>query len=57
MMLYLLDYLLNDNATDKRVQRIMNTTRLHVMPSMNPDGFERAKEGVCLTDDDALAGR
>ncbi|XP_063832950.1 carboxypeptidase D [Ostrinia nubilalis] len=32
-------------AGDERVQRILNTTRVHLMPSMNPDGYEKSREG------------
>ncbi|KAM3963849.1 LOW QUALITY PROTEIN: carboxypeptidase D svr [Aphomia sociella] len=32
-------------AGDERIQRMLNTTRVHLMPSMNPDGYERATEG------------
>lgn len=32
-------------AGDERVQRLLNTTRIHLMPTMNPDGYERAVVG------------
>ncbi|KAK8398384.1 hypothetical protein O3P69_003938 [Scylla paramamosain] len=30
-----------------RVVKLLNTTEVHLMPSMNPDGFEIAREGAC----------
>ncbi|XP_012529985.1 carboxypeptidase D [Monomorium pharaonis] len=45
MLLLLLRYLCENYGTDKRVTRIVETVRLHVMPSMNPDGYEISKEG------------
>lgn len=45
MLLYLIKYLCENYGTDERVTRLLNTTRIHIMPSMNPDGYERATEG------------
>lgn len=45
MLLLLVRYLCENYGTDERVTRIVETVRLHVMPSMNPDGYEISKEG------------
>eukprot|EP00002_Diphylleia_rotans_P000388 TRINITY_DN10203_c0_g1_i2.p1 TRINITY_DN10203_c0_g1~~TRINITY_DN10203_c0_g1_i2.p1 ORF type:complete len:519 (+),score=102.39 TRINITY_DN10203_c0_g1_i2:39-1595(+) len=41
MLIHLIDYLcaeyLNGNV---RIQTLLNTTKIHIVPSMNPDGFE-----------------
>jgi len=54
-------YLLNDmcqkfnenkyhpNAANKEVVDLIKSTRIHIMPSMNPDGYERGVEGDCVT--------
>ncbi|XP_060806567.1 carboxypeptidase D isoform X1 [Amyelois transitella] len=54
MLLLLAKYLCQQYIIgDERVQRILNTTRVHLMPSMNPDGYERGKVG----DYSSLQGR
>ncbi|XP_077256149.1 carboxypeptidase D svr [Temnothorax americanus] len=45
MLLLLLRYFCENYGTDERVTRIVDTVRLHVLPSMNPDGYEVSKEG------------
>lgn len=45
LLLLLLRYLCENYGTDERVTRILETVRLHVLPSMNPDGYEVSKEG------------
>ena len=47
ILIYLADYLCQNYGKDERVTRIVNTTNIFILPSMNPDGFERAEEGDC----------
>ena len=32
---------------DPRLERILNTTEIHIVPSLNPDGWARATPGYC----------
>lgn len=47
LLLQLLVYLVNAYPTNKQVKFLMKNTVIHLMPSMNPDGFEVAREGDC----------
>ncbi|XP_045539218.1 carboxypeptidase D [Papilio machaon] len=47
LMIYLAQYLLVNYGKDDRVTKLVNTTEIHLMPSLNPDGFEKSKEGEC----------
>lgn len=53
ILLYLIEYLLTNYNSDDRITKLVNSTNIYIMPSMNPDGFELAKEGDC----DGLVGR
>jgi len=37
-----------------RIQRILKETEIHLLISMNPDGFETTKEGECSPDANKL---
>ena len=45
LLLSLAVYLTTLYGKDDRITRLVDTTRIHLMPSMNPDGYERGKEG------------
>lgn len=42
LLLQLADYFCRKYERDRRVQRLVNDTRIHLMPCMNPDGFHTA---------------
>lgn len=41
LLLNLVEYLLENYGHDEHVTKLVNTTKIHVLCSMNPDGFER----------------
>lgn len=47
LLLQLLVYLVNSYPANKQVKYLLESTYIHLMPSMNPDGFEAANEGQC----------
>ncbi|XP_040575872.1 carboxypeptidase D [Lepeophtheirus salmonis] len=51
MLLLLIQYLLENYESNPRVKKLVDSTRLHFMPSMNPDGFElRTRENGNMVD-------
>ncbi|KAB0791260.1 hypothetical protein PPYR_03060 [Photinus pyralis] len=45
LLLLLIKYLCEHYGKDTRITNMMDTTRIHIMPTMNPDGYEMAVEG------------
>lgn len=49
MLIYLAQYLCTEYLLGSaRIQRLLNTTRIHLLPSMNPDGYEVAAAEVSV---------
>lgn len=43
LLIYLAQYLLENYGHVEEVTRLLNTTDIYLMPTMNPDGFARSK--------------
>lgn len=50
VLVYLVEYLLTKYGEEKRIAELVNSTDIYIMPSMNPDGFEKSIEGDCSGD-------
>ncbi|XP_056430146.1 carboxypeptidase M isoform X1 [Hyla sarda] len=53
VMLHFIEYLLINYQKDANITQLITNTRIHIMPSMNPDGFERSS----VLDCDSVNGR
>ncbi|KAK3084908.1 hypothetical protein FSP39_021215 [Pinctada imbricata] len=47
ILIYLIQYILENYQTDKRIEKLVRETNIYIMPTMNPDGFEAARVGDC----------
>ena len=45
MLVDLIELLCENYGKDEFLTLTVNTTRIHIMPTMNPDGFEKSTEG------------
>jgi carboxypeptidase D len=57
LVIFLSKYLIGNYGVDARVTKLLNSTDIWLMPSLNPDGFEAASEGHCYQTDDGGTGR
>lgn len=47
LLLHLVQYLVTSYATDPYIKWLLDNTRIHLLPSLNPDGYAVSKEGTC----------
>ncbi|XP_078502703.1 carboxypeptidase M-like isoform X2 [Lissotriton helveticus] len=47
LLLHLVHHLLTHYGQDPNITALINSTRIHVLPAMNPDGFKVAVPGDC----------
>ncbi|XP_028400532.1 carboxypeptidase D-like [Dendronephthya gigantea] len=49
LLLHLIALLCDNYGKNEEITKLVDTTRIHIMPTMNPDGYEAAFEGDCST--------
>ena len=47
LLLHLIGLLCEKYGKDPTITKLVDNTRIHIMPSMNPDGYEMSVEGDC----------
>merc|ERR1740131_26421 len=47
VLVYLAEYLAKGYGEDPRITKLLNTTEIFILPTLNPDGFETSVEGQC----------
>lgn len=45
ILLHFIEYLLEGYRNNDEIRTLVDSTRIHIMPSMNPDGYEISKNG------------
>lgn len=57
LLLRLADYICSEYATNVDIQNLVNRTRIHLLPSLNPDGWDIASNNNNGHDSEWLLGR
>lgn len=47
LLLHMIQYLITSYTTDPYIKWLLDNTRIHILPSLNPDGYAASKEGTC----------
>ncbi|XP_055389598.1 carboxypeptidase D isoform X2 [Condylostylus longicornis] len=47
LLLHLIQYFVTSYYTDPYIKWLLDNTRIHILPAMNPDGYAVSKEGSC----------
>jgi len=47
ILLHLIEFFVTKYSEDETVRWLLDNTRIHILPSLNPDGFEISLEGRC----------
>ncbi|XP_077291470.1 carboxypeptidase D isoform X2 [Arctopsyche grandis] len=47
LLLHMIQYLVTSYDTDPYIKWMLDNTRIHILPSLNPDGYAVSKEGQC----------
>ena len=57
LVIFLAEYLIKAYGHNERLTKLVNTTDIWLMPSLNPDGFAAASEGHCYQESGGGQGR
>ncbi|XP_062537827.1 carboxypeptidase D-like isoform X4 [Armigeres subalbatus] len=47
LLLHMIQYLITSYTSDPYIKWLLDNTRIHILPSLNPDGYAASKEGTC----------